>query len=127
MTPKKDHEDPKIVVVRKEMAGDGKAVEQIRCASGDDVCEAIERALDSRTRGVMVRLNEELVGRLDALVEAGLCDSRSGAAAFMIREGVRANEALFEHVERTTEEIATLRSQLQELVGRADEQAPSTE
>lgn len=109
---------PKVVVLQADLSGSGKAAaEQIMCASGEAVREAIEHALDGRVHGVMLRVNEEALAKLDALVEAGICESRSGAATFMIYEGIRANEDLFTRVEATTAQIAALKAQLQELVG----------
>ena len=109
---------PKVVVVKADLNGSAEATaEQIMCASGEAVREAIEHALDGRIHGVMLRVNEEALAKLDALVEAGICESRSGAATFMIHEGIRANEDLFTRVEATTAQIAALKAQLQELVG----------
>ena len=111
-------QQPKVMVVRADLdCRDGATAEQIVCASGEAVREAIERALDGRTHNVMLRVNEQTLSKLDALVEAGICESRSGAATFMIHEGVRANEELFGRVEQTTAQIAALKAQLQELVG----------
>ena len=117
MAEQKDKK-PQVVVVQADLRGDGKTPEeQIMCASGEAVREAIEHALDGRVHGVMLRVNEEALAKLDALVEAGICESRSGAATFMIYEGIRANEDLFTRVEATTAQIAALKAQLQELVG----------
>jgi len=109
---------PRVVVLQAGVSDDCETTaEQILCASGEAVREAIEHALDGRTHGVMLRVNEEMLAKLDALVEAGICESRSGAATFMIHEGIRANEGLFSRVEATTAQIASLKAQLQELVG----------
>jgi hypothetical protein len=118
MSGKEHGKQPKVVVVQANLDCDGAATaEQIVCASGEAVREAIERALDGRSHGVMLRVNEETLSKLDTLVEAGICDSRSGAATFMIHEGIRANEDLFCRVEETTAQISALKAQLQELVG----------
>jgi len=113
-----DQQEPKVVVVKADLgATDGATAEQIVCASGEAVRAAIEHALDGRVHGVMLRVNESTLVKLDALVEAGICESRSGAATFMIHEGIRANENLFSRVEATTAQIAALKAQLQALVG----------
>lgn len=104
----------KVVVVH---AGEG-TDDSIQSASGEEVCEAIERALEGRVHGVMVRVNDDVLGRLDMLVESGICESRAGAAAFMIHEGMAANEALFRRVKETTRRIAELKAELGDLVGR---------
>ena len=97
----------------------GPTAEQITCASGEAVRVAIEHALDGRSHGVMLRVNEETLAKLDSLVVAGICESRSGAATFMIHEGIRANEQLFCRVEETTSQIEALKAQLQQAVGDA--------
>jgi len=86
------------------------------CASGDELAHAIRQALANREQVVMARVNEELLKHLDMLVEAGICRSRSSAATFMIREGIKANAALFEKISDVAEQIAALRRKLKDLV-----------
>ena len=86
------------------------------CASGEELAEAIRRALADREKVVMVRVNDEVLKHLDMLVEAGICRSRSSAATFMIREGIKANRSLFEKISEVAEQIASLRAQLRGLV-----------
>jgi len=64
----------------------------------------------------MVRVSNELLKHLDMLVEAGICRSRSSAATFMIREGIKANRALFEKISEVAAQIASLRAKLRDLV-----------
>jgi hypothetical protein len=77
----------------------------------------MEEALEGRGHVVMCRVNDETLGALDALVEAGLCESRSAAAAFLIREGMKANEALFERIREVSRKIAELREDLRRMMG----------
>ena len=92
------------------------------CASGDELAEAIRQALTGRDQVVMVRVNDELLKHLDMLVEAGICRSRSSAATFMIREGIKANAALFEKISEVAEQIAALRRKLKDLVEPAEQE-----
>lgn len=122
MADKKQREKPRVVVVKADLDREGvPEVEQITCASGEAVHVAIEHALDGRSHGVMLRVNQDALHKLDALVEAGICESRSGAATFMIHEGIRANEDLFCQVEETTSQIAALKAHLQQVVGDKNE------
>jgi len=91
--------------------------EGLCCASGEALVEAIGHALKDREHVVMVRVNDALRDQLDMLIEAGICKSRSSAATFMIREGVKANERLFLSVEGTTKKIAELKRELQAKIG----------
>ena len=93
------------------------------CASGDPLVAAIENALIDREHVVMVRVNAQILQQLDMLVDASICRSRSSAATFMIREGVKANAALFDKVEGATTRIAELRASVRAAVGEIDEDA----
>lgn len=74
--------------------------------------QALGEALQSRGNVVMVRVNDEALHHLDMLIEAEITKSRSESAAFLINEGIRSNEALFERISSITQQIAELRSQL---------------
>ena len=54
---------------------------------GESVKEALKGALSSRDNVVMVRLNSESVAKLDELVESGIVNSRSEAAAVPDKRG----------------------------------------
>lgn len=83
-------------------------------ASGEPLHAAIEAALSDRAHGVSVRVSEDILTKLDVLVEAGICESRSAAASFLIREGAEANAELFTAVETTTQQISDLKEQLRD-------------
>jgi hypothetical protein len=78
--------------------------------------EALEQALSGRANVVMIRVNDETLKHLDMLVEADICKSRSQSAAFLIGEGIKTNESLFQQISVVAEQIATLRAQLREMV-----------
>ncbi len=74
--------------------------------------EALSAALQGRGNVVMVRVNDKALEHLDMLVEAEITKSRSESAAFLISEGIKANQALFERISAITRQIAELREQL---------------
>ena len=78
--------------------------------------KALGSALTDRANVVMVRVNNESLAYLDMLVEADITKSRSESAAFLINEGIKANEALFKKIRDITDQIAALKSQLRESV-----------
>ncbi len=82
----------------------------------ESLSKALNSALENRGNVVMVRVNDEALRHLDMLVEAEVTSSRSESAAFLINEGIHANEALFEKIRGITEQIADLRAQLRESV-----------
>ena len=74
--------------------------------------QALNVALQSRGNVVMVRVNDEALAHLDMLVEAEITKSRSESAAFLINEGIKANQNLFGRISAITGQIAELREQL---------------
>lgn len=74
--------------------------------------QALGEALQARGNVVMVRVNDEALEHLDMLIEAEVTKSRSESAAFLINEGVKANQELFNKIGVITQQIASLREQL---------------
>ena len=83
---------------------------------GENLKETLEGALSARNTVVMVRINEESLGRLDALVEAGVVNSRSESAAFLIREGIKGSAPLFDRISVKVEEIRRAKQELKDLL-----------
>lgn len=82
----------------------------------ESIGKAIESALSARDHVVMVRVNDDSLRSLDALVQSGIFKSRSEAAAFLISEGVKAQASLFERISERIAEIERLRSELKGIV-----------
>ena len=78
--------------------------------------QALGEALQGRANVVMVRVNDESLEHLDMLIEAEITSSRSESAAFLISEGIKANQALFDKISAITDQIAELREQLRQEV-----------
>jgi hypothetical protein len=78
--------------------------------------QALSDALQARGNVVMVRVNDEALTHLDMLVDAEVTKSRSESAAFLIAEGIKANQVLFEKIGSITQQIAELREQLRKEV-----------
>ncbi len=87
--------------------------------------QALGEALQGRGNVVMVRVNDEALNHLDMLVEAEITKSRSESAAFLINEGITANELLFDRIRNITDQISELREQLRQQVKL--EPAPETD
>ena len=85
------------------------ASDAIRRSGVESIAESIrdtlQGALSGRDKVVMVRLNQESLGRLDELVDAGLVNSRSEAAAFLVDEGIRARNLLFDRISEKIDQI----------------------
>jgi hypothetical protein len=78
--------------------------------------KAVTSALQDRANVVMVRVNDEALRHMDMLVEAEVTKSRSESAAFLITEGIKANQALYKKIGTLTDQIADLRTQLRDIV-----------
>jgi Arc/MetJ-type ribon-helix-helix transcriptional regulator len=78
----------------------------------ESISKAIESALSARDHVVMVRVNDDSLRKLDMLVQSGIFKSRSEAAAFLISEGVKAQQALFSRIADKINEIERLQSEL---------------
>ena len=82
----------------------------------ESIGKAIDSALSARDHVVMVRVNDDSLKSLDALVQTGIFKSRSEAAAFLISEGVKAQAPLFERISERIKEIERLRTELKDIV-----------
>jgi len=78
--------------------------------------KALGNALQDRANVVMVRVNNDSLRYLVMLVEADITNSRSESAAFLINEGIKANESLFNKIRDITDQITSLKTQLREVV-----------
>jgi len=113
------------VVVEDEAEGDSptaaasksinEAIKQVEKQVGN-ISKALGSALQDRANVVMVRVNDDSLDYLDILIEADITKSRSESAAFLINEGIKANEGLFDKIRNITDQIAALKAQLREAV-----------
>ena len=69
-----------------------------------------------RNNVVMVRVDEENLNRIDELVESGQFNSRSEATAFLISEGVKAKQQMFEQMADKISQIQDLRTELEAMI-----------
>ena len=88
----------------------------------ENIGKALGSALQDRANVVMVRVNNDSLRYLDMLVEADVTKSRSESAAFLITEGIKKNEILFNKIREITDQISALRSQLRDAVDLEEEQ-----
>ncbi len=78
--------------------------------------KTLTSALQDRGNVVMVRVNDDALRHMDMLVDAEITKSRSESAAFLITEGVKANQPLFDKISSITDQIAKLRAKLRDTV-----------
>lgn len=88
----------------------------VAASVSDSIRDTIKTVRDTRDSVVMVRVSRESVDRLDELVDAGLANSRSEAAAFLITEGITARADLYCKIAEQTEVIRNAREKLRKLL-----------
>ena len=81
-----------------------------------NIMDTLEAALTARGNTVMVRVNDEALAKLDMLVASGICSSRSEAAAFLLQRGIESSTPLFARIGNVTDQITSLRQELQDWV-----------
>ena len=75
-----------------------------------------ERGQRRRDNVVMVRVDEADLNRIDELVASGQFNSRSEATAFLIGEGIKAKQQMFEKMAEKISQIQNLRSELEIMI-----------
>ena len=76
---------------------------------------AIEKAVQAGEHTILVRVGEEMLAKVDTLVEAGIFKNRSDAAAFLISEGIKGQQPLFEKIQSKVAEIDRIRAELRNM------------
>ena len=90
--------------------------EVIATSLGDSLRTTIESVRSKRDNVVMVRVSRESLARLDELVDCGLTNSRSEAAAFLIAEGIKARNDLYEKISEQSKVIRQAKERLKALL-----------
>ena len=64
----------------------------------------------------MVRVDEENLDRIDELVESGQFRSRSEATAFLISEGIKSKQEMFDKISEKISQIQDLKTELEAMI-----------
>jgi Arc/MetJ-type ribon-helix-helix transcriptional regulator len=89
---------------------------KIKLEDAKEVGKAIKDSLTSRDNVVMVRVNDESREKMDMLVDAGIFKSRSECAAFLIHQGIQAQESLFGRMKEKVDEIHRIQQELKDIL-----------
>jgi hypothetical protein len=76
------------------------------------IVDTLEVALTGRGNTVMVRVNDDALAKLDMLIDAGICKSRSESAAFLLQRGIESSAAMFARIGDVTGKISQMRQEL---------------
>jgi len=94
---------------------------------GENLKESIQGMRAGRDNVVMVRVDDNSKSKLDELLDAGLVNSRSEAAAFLIGEGIKARSQLFDTISGKVEDIRQKKEELRRLLEEDGEATPASE
>ncbi len=94
---------------------------------GENLKETIQGMRAGRDNVVMVRVDDNSKSKLDELLDAGIVNSRSEAAAFLIAEGIKARSQLFDTISGRVEDIRNKKEELRRLLEEEGEAMPSAE
>ena len=111
--------------VRVIVSRGSEAAETVGESIRDTVKDTLQGVRSSRDNVVMVRTNKDSLDRLDELVEGGIANSRSEAAAFLITEGIKARQGLFDRISEKIEEIRKTKEELRLLIEEEDDEQPA--
>lgn len=90
----------------------------------DEAVGSVERSFGDKKKStrpirenvVMVRINKDSLEKINDLVEVGIVNSRSEAAAYFIDEGIRSKQEFFSQVSEKLEKIKKTREELRQLL-----------
>lgn len=124
----RDPKRPRVIAIEVEKVDvDDAAVsdaigEVVATSFGDTLRTTIESVRSKRDNVVMIRVSRESLAKLDELVDCGLTNSRSEAAAFLIAEGIKAREDLYAKIAEQSKVIREAKERLKEMLD--DEAVP---
>ena len=135
MAEEKGRQDDNLKEGIETLIEDANKVFKVAVVRGAEAAESVSENLKETIKGtfdgarsvrdsvVMVRMSKASLDRLDELVEAEVAGSRSAAAAFMIDEGIKAKQGLFDAMADKLEQIRKAREDLRKLLKDEDGEA----
>lgn len=117
---RKDYKDKKYY--QNKISEFGDQVETFAVKTAESIKNAIDKALEARNTVLTIRVNDDSNKKLSMLVDSGLFRSRSESAAFLIEQGIKSQEPLFNKIANKLETIEKLKEELKKII--ADEVEP---
>jgi Arc/MetJ-type ribon-helix-helix transcriptional regulator len=94
----------------------GEQVEKFANRTAESIKKAIDKALSSRNTVLTIRVNDESNEKINRLVESGLFKTRSESAAFLIMQGIKAQQDLFDKIEGKIKRMEKIKQELKSIV-----------
>lgn len=109
----------------QETAAEEPKTEQEKNTTNDDLNKAWKQveeigketwnSIQKRTNVVMVRMDDNSLEKIDTLVDAKVCKSRSEAAAYLISKGIAAQQETFDQITELSKQINDLRGKMHDI------------
>lgn len=117
-TPENDTTDKskKHKTVLKELGELGDSVSKLAGRAVESLKDTIDQSLISRSNVLTIRVTDEANKKLNMLVDAGIFKSRSESASFLIDEGIKHQEKLFNKIAERLATIEKLRDELKDII-----------
>ena len=77
--------------------------------------DTLDKSIISRNTVMTIRVTDEANKKLNMLVDAGIFKSRSESAAYLIEEGIKHQENLFNKISEKLETIEKLKDELKDI------------
>ena len=81
----------------------------------EKIGRAIEKAVSAGEHAILVKVDDETLRRIEMLVRADVCKTRPEAVVFLAKEGIKAQQELFQRIEAKEAEIERLKSELRNI------------
>ncbi len=94
----------------------GDSVGKFATRTVETIKTTIDKTLLSRNTVMTIRVTDEANKKLNMLVNAGIFKSRSESAAFLIEEGIKSQDKLFDKITERLSTIEKLKSELKDIV-----------
>jgi hypothetical protein len=94
----------------------GDSVGRFASKTFETIKHTIDKSLDSRNTVLTIRVNDEANRKLKMLVDAGIFKSRSESAAFLIEEGIKHQQGLFQKISEKLKRIEKIKDELKEII-----------
>jgi hypothetical protein len=102
-------------------------ITEVLTTAGEATGEAIRGLMTGRVNVLMVRISQEVMEKIDNLVDAGMVRSRSEGAAFLIAAGIKSQEELFKMIEKKIAQIRKIRDELKDMMQEKSKRSETSE
>ncbi|NOR53107.1 MAG: hypothetical protein GQ536_03350 [Candidatus Aminicenantes bacterium] len=93
-------------------------VKKFAVKTAESAKKVIDKALAARNTVMSIHINEDSNKKLKTLVDVGLFKSRSESAAFLIQEGIKSQDALFDKISSKVKKIDQIKKEIKGIVSK---------